>query len=142
VRDVQWWATGGTGDSILRERTHHYSNVTPLTRRTNTLDLLFPNETFEFIKIDCQGSELDILRGGVSLVSRASVLLIECPFSGQYNEGCPSFSDYISYMNSIGFQPFDISEIHQAGNVTFQIDIIFIRKNSIYSDRVQKIISS
>lgn len=137
VGPVQWWSTGGTGDSILRERTHHYVSVTPVTRMTTTLDTLFPTQTFDFIKIDCQGAELEILKGGKSLLDRTKVVLLECPFAGQYNEGCPSFYEYIRYMDSIGFTPFDISEIHHVQNLTFQVDIIFIRKG-IYSDAIQK----
>lgn len=141
VGSVQWWSNGSTGDSILRELTHHYASVTPLTRTTTTLDTLFPTQTFDFIKIDCQGAELEILKGGVSLVDRADVVLLECPFAGQYNEGCPSFCEYIQYMNSIGFVPFDISELHYIQNMTFQIDIVFIRERT-YSKQVQSLVSS
>ena len=140
--DVQWWSNGTTGDSILRERTRHYTNITPITRRTTTLDVLFPTQSFDFIKIDCQGAELEILKGGKSLVERASVILLECPFAGQYNEGCPSFYEYIQYMDSIGFTPFDISEIHSAADMTIQIDILFIKKISLLSVHIQDIISS
>jgi hypothetical protein len=106
-----------------------------------TLDTLFPDKTFDFIKIDCQGTELDILKGGKALVDRATVLLLECPFAGQYNEGCPSFCEYIQYMDSNGFAPFDISEIHMIGNVMGQIDILFVRKG-VYTDQIQRIIST
>ena len=140
--DVEWWSNGSTGDSILRERTRHYNNIVPITRRTTTLDALFPTQSFDFIKIDCQGAELDILKGGKSLIDRASVILLECPFAGQYNQGCPSFCEYIQYMDSIGFTPFDISEIHSAGNITIQIDIVFIRKDSVFTKLIQDIISS
>jgi FkbM family methyltransferase len=139
VRSIQWWSIGGTGDSILREQTRHYASVTPQTRMSTTLDALFPNQTFDFIKIDCQGAELEILRGGTLLASRASVILLECPFACQYNEGCPSFCEYIQYMDSIGFTPFDISEIHNIHNLTGQVDIVFVRKG-VYSDQIQKII--
>ena len=141
-QEVEWWSNGSTGDSILRERTQYYTNVIPSIRRTTTLDTLFPTQNFDFIKIDCQGAELEILKGGKSLADRASVILLECPFAGQYNQGCPSFYEYIQYMDSIGFTPFDISEIHSVGDMTIQIDIIFIRKISFLSNHVQSIISS
>ena len=137
VGPVQWWSNGGTGDSILREKTHHYASVTPVTRMTTTLDTLFPTQTFDFIKIDCQGAELEILKGGKSVVDRSTVVLLECPFAGQYNEGCPSFCEYIQYMDSVGFTPFDISEIHLVQNMTCQVDIVFVRKGG-YSDNIQK----
>jgi FkbM family methyltransferase len=141
VGPVQWWSNGSTGDSILRERTHHYTSVVPVTHMTTTLDTLFPTQTFDFIKIDCQGAELEILKGGTSVVGRANVVLLECPFAGQYNEGCPSFCEYIQYMNSIGFVPFDISELHYVQNMTCQIDIVFIREGT-YSKQVQSLVSA
>ena len=141
VGPVKWWSIGGTGDSILRERTCHYETVTPVTRMATTLDTLFPQQSFDFIKIDCQGAELEIMKGGPSLLSRATVVLLECPFAGQYNEGCPSFLEYILYMDSIGFVPFDISEIHLIHTMMGQIDILFVRKGE-YVNRVQHIIST
>jgi len=141
VGPVQWWSIGGTGDSILRERTCHYETITPLTRMATTLDTLFPHQSFDFIKIDCQGAELEIMKGGSSLLTRATVVLLECPFAGQYNEGCPSFLEYIQYMDSIGFVPFDISEIHVIHTMVGQIDIMFIRKGE-HVERVQRLISN
>jgi FkbM family methyltransferase len=136
---VEWYSNGGTGDSMLQEVTGHFRNVTPTTCEATTLDRLFPSEVFDFIKIDCQGAELEILKGGKSLLDRTKVVLLECPFAGQYNEGCPSFCEYIQYMDSIGFTPFDISEIHLIQNITGQIDIMFIRKGS-YSDQIQRLV--
>lgn len=141
VGPVLWWSIGGTGDSILRERTRHYETVTPAPRMATTLDTLFPYQSFDFIKIDCQGAELEIMRGGSSLLTRATVVLLECPFAGQYNEGCPSFFEYIRYMDSIGFLPFDISEIHLINTMAGQIDVMFIRKGE-YVNRVQGLIST
>ena len=124
---VPWYSIGGTGDSIMKERTGHYANVVPVYRQSSTLDTLFPTETFDFIKIDCQGAEIDILKGGVKLVQSCSAILLECPFACQYNTGCPSFAGYISYLDEIGFVPFDVTEVHTS-KVLFQIDILFVRK--------------
>lgn len=129
-RDVQWFSNGSTGDSMFRERTRHYDTVAPTIRRTATLDGLFSDETFDFIKIDCQGAELDILTGGAGVVSRTECVLLECPFAGQYNTGAPTFADYIRKMDEIGFAPLDITEHHHANRILCQIDIFFLRKTS------------
>ncbi len=138
VKDVLWHSNMSTGDSIYKERTRHYERVLPTTRKTTTLDLLFPSQTFDFIKIDCQGAELDILKGGENLVRKTSVVLLECSFAGQYNQGAPTFAEYIAYMDSIGFVPFDIPELHRANGVLVQIDILFLRKTSPHWDTIQK----
>lgn len=137
VKDVLWHSNMSTGDSMYKERTRHYQNVVPTTRKTTTLDILFPSQTFEFIKIDCQGAELDILKGGENLLRNTIAVLLECSFAGQYNQGAPTFAEYIAYMDSIGFAPLDIPELHRANGVLIQIDILFLRKSSPYWDTIQ-----
>ena len=128
VKQVPWFSVGGTGDSIMKERTLHFKNVEPVYRQSTTLDTLFPDKTFDFIKIDCKGAEIDILKGGVKLLQSCSAVLLECPFAGQYNLGCPSFAEYIAYLDKIGFAPFEIAELHCVRNISLQVDIIFVRK--------------
>jgi FkbM family methyltransferase len=130
IKNVNWYSNFTTGDSIYKEKTVHYLNVNPQQRTTTTLDKLFPEEKFDFIKIDCQGAELDILKGGETICKHAEVLLLECPFAGQYNDGSPCFFEYIKYLDSIGFSPFDITELHKAGGILIQVDILFIKKTS------------
>lgn len=142
VKDVEWFSNGSTGDSMFRERTRHYSDILPTSRRTTTLDILFSGESFDFIKIDCQGAELDILRGGEILLRQTEVVLLECAFAGQYNQGAPTFAEYIAYMDSIGFAPLDVTELHRANGFLCQVDILFVRKTSALCPRVQDRIGS
>lgn len=137
VREVPWYSNLSTGDSLYQERTSHYAGVTPVTRTTTTLDVLFPSRRFDFVKIDCQGSELDILEGGRTLIADTEVLLLECSFAGQYNRGAPSFADYIRVTDALGFAPVDITELHRANGVLCQIDILFLRKTSPLWSRIQ-----
>jgi hypothetical protein len=127
---------------MYQERTRHYSEIAPGMRRTTTLDRLFPTHQFEFVKIDCQGAELDILAGGQTLLQGTDVLLLECPFAGQYNRGAPSFADYIRTLDALGFAPLDLPEIHRANGILFQIDILFLRKTSPYWEAIQQRLSS
>lgn len=130
VKDVPWYSNMSTGDSIYKEPSRFYDGVVPVTRTTTTLDRLFPNQQFDYVKIDCQGAEIDILKGGEKLLQKTEVILLECPFAGFYNVGAPSFADYIQYVDSIGFAPFDMPERHYANGILFQIDIVFVRKTS------------
>jgi hypothetical protein len=130
VKQVPWYSNLSTGDSLYKELTRHYSNVSPTTRTTSTLDRLFPTQRFDCIKLDCQGAELDILKGGKQLLESTDVILMECSFAGNYNAGAPSFVEYISYMDSIGFSPVDITELHRANGILCQIDVLFLRKSS------------
>lgn len=139
---VPWYSNLSTGDSLYKEVTRHYAEVTPTLRTTTTLDALFPSETFDYIKLDCQGAELAILRGGARLLQGTEVLLLECPFAGQYNANAPTFAETIRDLDALGFSPLDIPELHRANGVLCQIDILFLRKTSPFWRSIQSRLSA
>ena len=91
------------GNSYYKE--HNYWDIPQLVQESKMtlqkLDNLFEDDSvFDIIKVDTQGSELDILRGGTDLVSRASAVILEVSFI-PYNEGAPTDKETIEYMNEI-----------------------------------------
>lgn len=134
---IPWYSNLSTGDSLYRETTRHYAGIVPTIRTTTTLDALFPAETFDFIKLDVQGAELDVLRGGHRVVQNAEVLLLECPFAGVYNLGAPTFADSLRTLDALGFAPLEIPELHRANGVLIQIDLLCLRKTSPLWDPLQ-----
>ena len=100
-------------------------------RKSTTLDNIVKKENLplpDFLKIDTQGSELDILRGSKKSISKCSLIYLECPII-EYNLKAPKLNEYIDYLNLIDFVPYDVCEIHKIDNVLIQIDILFIKKN-------------
>lgn len=94
-----------TGDSLYRENTEYYSDNNLITENitTMTLDEIFKGDRyFDFIKIDCQGSELDIIKGGLETCSKAQVFLLEASVY-PYNIGAPMFDELREFLLSIGF---------------------------------------
>jgi FkbM family methyltransferase len=71
-------------------------------RETNTLDNIYPSQSFDLIKIDTQGSELDILRGGISLISRSKAIIVE-ENTIPYNIGSPTYSEVRAFLESHEF---------------------------------------
>ena len=111
---VTWYEKRNTGDSLFKENTGYFDDCKEIKRSATTLDLVFnKNEVFELIKIDCQGAEIPILKGGNSLVQKSSVIILEVPFMGEYNIGAPNFYEHINYMENIGYRVFDIVELHR-----------------------------
>ena len=138
---VTWYEKRNTGDSLFKENTGYFDDCKEIKRSTNTLDLVFnKNEVFELIKIDCQGAEIPILKGGNRLVQKSSVIILEVPFMGEYNIGAPNFYEHINYMENIGYRVFDIVDLHRVDNILIQIDIIFIRKGHDFENKVDIII--
>lgn len=135
--EVPWYSNLSTGDSLYKEVTRHYAGVAPTLRTTTTLDTLFPTETFDFMKLDCQGAELAILRGGNHVLEGTEVVLLECPFAGVYNANAPTFAETLRDLDALGFAPLDIPELHRANGVLCQIDILFLRKTSALWPQIQ-----
>jgi hypothetical protein len=143
VKEVKWYQKMNTGDSVYKERTFVYNDSEFILKTTTTLDLLFDDTViFDLIKIDAQGSEIPILMGGPRLVSKAELIVLELPFAGQYNEGAPSFIDSIKYMDSIGFDPFDVVEDHYNKDILTQVDILFAKRNGSALKYAQEVIAS
>jgi len=144
--EVDWYELCNTGDSIMKERTHHFIDINPITRACITLDTLFNNnEIFEIIKLDVQGAELKVLDGGKNLIKNTNFIILEMPFFGQYNEGVSTFLEHISKLDELGFIPYDITEQHRSGPnniLLFQIDICFINKGHKLISELQNIISN
>jgi FkbM family methyltransferase len=141
--EVDWYEMKNTGDSIFKERTHHFSNCIPVKKQTVTLDTIFKNEKYDLIKIDCQGAEISILKGGKNLIMNTEFIILEMPFCGQYNTNVLSFSEHINFMEANNFVVFDIIGQHiYDSKLLFQIDIIFINKNSSILNKAQNIINS
>ena len=99
------------------------------TVKLQKLDDIFTDDTtFELIKLDTQGSELDILKGGVNLCKRASVIILEVSYI-EYNKGAPTSEEVISFMNDFGFkEKMSIGE-HYIDDEIVQKDIVFLNKN-------------
>lgn len=120
-----------TGNSTYRELTQFYSDdeIKVLQQQGIRLgDLFEPGAEFELIKIDTQGSELDIIAGGLELCQRAKGILLEVSLT-QYNEGAPLYQEVIDYMDSIGFKPtIKIGEsVHPITRTLIQEDILFLK---------------
>jgi FkbM family methyltransferase len=143
VGKVIWNEMRNTGDSIYKENTSYFDDCKKIERDTTTLDIIFQDKkSFDLIKIDCQGAEIPILKGGKNTISNTSVIILEMPFMGEYNIGVPNFYEHIKYMDEIGYQVYDIIEMHRAEDILIQIDIIFLKKGHIFEKKVNNIIKN
>jgi FkbM family methyltransferase len=118
-----------TGDSYYKETTDHYDNRKPITLPCRTLDSVIEENNLpipQFLKIDTQGSEIDIMAGAKKVMGKADLVYLECPII-EYNKGSPNIFDYLMLMSSYGYIPTDVLEIHRSEEVLLQIDVMFIK---------------
>lgn len=93
-----------TGNSLYREKTYFFAEdkIKRHTLKTTTLDTLFQDKVFDLVKIDTQGSELDILKGGLNLIKQAKGIILELA-AVEYNIGAPLGYEVTAYMEELGF---------------------------------------
>jgi FkbM family methyltransferase len=122
----------GTGDSLFLERTAAYAPATLVSsrHRTRRLDSLVDERGWpmpDFIKLDTQGSELDILRGAPRCLMHARGLQIECNVQ-KYNEGAPLLPEVLAFAQTAGFRVYDIAQFHfDPNDELLQVDVLFVR---------------
>ncbi|MEJ0005149.1 MAG: FkbM family methyltransferase [Steroidobacteraceae bacterium] len=108
----------------------------PTTRlRTQTLSQLVKGTEFErpdFIKVDVQGAELQVLDGGQDVLAAAQVVMLEVSVIEEYVQG-PLFADVIAYMADRGLLVHDICTIfrHTPSRAMNEVDVIFARRDSV-----------
>jgi FkbM family methyltransferase len=82
-----------------------------------TLDSIVAEKGFpppDFVKIDVQGAEKDIIQGGVKAIRNAKQLIVEMQHV-DYNQNAPQVTETLPYIESLGFKcvapAFDGSEV-------------------------------
>lgn len=116
-----------TGNGIYQENTQF--KFEPEKRICTTLDTLFDeHDRFDLIKMDVQGAELDIIKGGLRTIKKSESLLLELQMT-EYNLGAPMAQDVICYLADRGFEFIDIFDLMYLNNRLIQIDALFRNKN-------------
>ena len=142
--EVNWYQMKNTGDSIFREKTHHFSNCEVIKRKSMDLNShilkhhILQGADNILIKIDCQGAEIPILKGATSMLNKTAFIILEIPFFGQYNDGVPTFLEHVAFMDSIGFVPYDMLESHYFNGFNMQVDMMFINKTHPFNSIVNE----
>lgn len=122
---------GSTGSSIYKETTGFESTV--VTMPLQTVDEILEGVQFppvNFIKIDVQGAEIDVLKGAVNAMKTAEVLVAEMSLV-DYNEGAPLIHEVMSFLAEHDFILYEIADTHRRKNSTLiQVDGIFVKRDS------------
>lgn len=121
----------GGGSSFYRENTGHFEDPIEEKKDIVTLDSLKLGQ-HDFIKIDVQGAELDVLKGGIETIKQARFLLLELSFV-DYNHDSPLIDDILAYTRTLGFRMIDTFGPQDGGHVwngqKVQVDVLLARKD-------------
>jgi len=110
-----FYDSGSTGDSFYlpsdfnKNKSTISINVVPLDKLVESNGLKMP----DFIKMDVQGSELSVIKGGKKSFNHARFLLIEMSLDDYFNKQNPLIGDVIPCLADMGFLPMHIFEIQR-----------------------------
>jgi FkbM family methyltransferase len=85
----------------------------------------------DFVKVDVQGYELEVLKGGRKTLQAAEVVLLEVNLLEIY-EGAPLLHEALCFMAAEGFRAYDVCTLYRRplDRALWQMDMIFARNGS------------
>ena len=132
-KDVYFYNNNNSsGDSYFKENTPNHTGLLPEKKRSRTLDEVVFSKNLplpDLIKIDTQGSEIDILKGAKKTLENCKLLYLECPIIANFNNNNLNIFDYLNYLKNLDYIPQEICEIHYYHGYLIQADILFVKKN-------------
>lgn len=126
-----------TGSSVFEESSPYEREY--ISTKTLTLDTLLKThpdfEGADFLKIDVQGYELEVLRGAKKILKKVELVLLEVSLI-PVNKGCPIMTEVIFFMADNDFRVLDFcSQIRRGDGFLWQTDLLFIKNDSQYLPR-------
>lgn len=97
------WSPICSGNSIYKENSETYNDKNLIVEELPIYkldDCVQP--IYDFIKIDTQGSELDIIEGGINTFKNTKAVITEVSFNN-YNEGGCTKEQILKKMSDLGF---------------------------------------
>jgi FkbM family methyltransferase len=119
--------TISTGMSIYIENSNFFKNTDFLHVPMHRLDeIVSPDSNFDFIKMDVQGAEIDVLEGTTRLIPSIKWIFLEVSFIN-YNEGAPLFDEVYMYLRNLGYRITDECDPLYINNRLAQTNYLFER---------------
>ena len=116
-----------------QEANAFYQTATPRSEEIACARL----DSFEFekdggkllVKIDVQGFEGEVIRGGMDTIKLADVVLLECSFADEYVGTEPSFSSSCAMLKECGLYPIVFQDFGRTlANYAYERDVIFVKR--------------
>ena len=120
-----------TGSSVFPESSGKARQErTMITRRLDSVLEEQGTSPVDFLKLDVQGYELEVLKGAPLALAQAQVVLMEVSLL-PVNVGAPPFEEFIAFMDGAGFTTYDVcGQGRRRDGVLWQLDLMFLKKGS------------
>ena len=128
-----------TGSSVFEESSPYARKR--LKKTLITLDALLEAykdfQQLDFLKLDVQGYELEILKGASALLQHTEFVLMETSFI-PINQGCPLILEVMAFMDSRGFRTIDFcSQVRRKDGTLWAADLLFVSIGSRFLPHAQ-----
>ena len=136
--ELPFYSIGGTGDSVFIENSEHYKDIKPRIVRATTLDNLVARDKLilpDLVKIDCQGSEAEIILGGAKVLKHAKALIVETSLF-ELNTGGSRVESTLDVLRKLGFNPIAIAGCNFRNEELVQIDLVLLNTSYSQNDKV------
>ena len=124
-----------TASSVLDE--HGGGDSKKIDLITYTLDELAEKNGFDnvsLLKLDVQGYELEILKGGPKVLAKTEAVLMEVSLLDVHKD-VPLIREVLNFMQGYGFVAYDICSVaarRPLDRALWQTDVIFVKEDSKY----------
>lgn len=114
-----------TGCSIYKEESVFFKEGDHINLPMYRLDEIVPLEAnMEFLKMDVQGAEIDVLEGAEKILEKIKWIYLEVSFV-DCNRGAPLFSEVFLYLNKRGYHVCDICDPTYVNDRLVQTNFLF-----------------
>ena len=84
------------------------------------------------LKLDVQGAELEVLRGGPNVLKMCNVVQVEVIFRKIY-DGAPLAQEVVGFFHKNGFRIYDIASVmKRKDHALLQADLFFVRDEALF----------
>ena len=120
------------GSSLMHRRKDDSKDL--VTVPVDTLDNVIGDRELKgrlLIKLDCQGSDLLVLKGGPKTLRKAGVVIIEASLFKFWGKHQPDILNIMQFMDKHGFALYDILDglYRPYDDALGQLDLVFVKKN-------------
>jgi len=87
------------------------------------------------MKVDVQGFESKVLKGGKKVFGRADMIILECSFVNEFANELPTFGELVSELRPLDLHPIDFGLFdRKASSSAFERNVLFVK--SKYFERI------
>jgi hypothetical protein len=102
---MHWNQKNSGGSTLLHPAAERQGEYVSTPVQIETLDAMARKLDVRdgvFVKIDVEGFDMEVIKGGVHLLGRASAAIIEIALPDQHSD-LPTFPQFLNVMNDLGF---------------------------------------